>query len=224
LNLQAGCINFGVVFLIGILVLGRRLFATPLYLKNSMETFMETTDLLKLYELYIKEEHDFLEAHQTRIKYYSTIISALFVALIAGILKASQWYHVMILLIGPVLIFVIAKIAKEGTFRLYQRFLEAITMRAKVERDLGLASPNLSPVNESTTYWEDEPIISPRHLDSRLKITKSDKFIEEHKKKGYHKWTLYLFNTFQIFSFLLLLMLICLLILIAFDVINLVEV
>ncbi len=54
---------------------------------------MEEKDYLKLYEVCLNEEHNHLEAHQTRVKFFSTLISGLFIALVAGIIKAEYWYH-----------------------------------------------------------------------------------------------------------------------------------
>lgn len=86
-------------------------------------TDAEYEKLLKLYELAINEEHHFLDAHQNRIAFYSGVLSALVAGTVAGLFHASEWYHLAILCVGPVLIFVVSRIAIDGTFRLYQRFL-----------------------------------------------------------------------------------------------------
>ncbi len=99
---------------------------------------MKNNNLLKLYELAINEEHHFLEAHQSRVAFYTGIVSALAAGTVAGLFQVTEWYHLLALCVGPLLIFVVSSIAIKGTLRLYQRFLEAVTTRAKIEQELGL--------------------------------------------------------------------------------------
>ena len=166
-------------------------------------TDMENEKLLKLYELAINEEHHFLEQHQSRIAFYSGIVSALVAGTAAGLFQASEWYHVAILCAGPLLIFTISTIAIDGTFRLYQRFLEAITIRAKIEQELGLTKMRSDNADSSNSYWRLEPIIPLRHIESRKDCESSDAFINKHSTKGYHLWTVRLFRAFQWLSVLM---------------------
>jgi hypothetical protein len=53
-------------------------------------TDMENAKLLKLYELAINEEHHFLEQHQSRIAFYSGIVSALVAGTADGLFQASN--------------------------------------------------------------------------------------------------------------------------------------
>ncbi len=163
---------------------------------------MAQIDFEKLLEIEIDEEHHFLEAHQKRVAFYSSILSALTAATIAGAMKASLSYHYFLLLAGPLLIFSISHIAKDGTFRIYQRFLEAITIRAKLEDVLGLTT-SLKEFNIEAKYWSDEPFIPHRHLEARMGSQSTNDFIESRKKSGYHKSSLYLFNTFQFVAVLI---------------------
>jgi hypothetical protein len=166
-------------------------------------TDAEYEKLLKLYELAINEEHHFLDAHQNRIAFFSGILSALIAGTVAGLFHTSEWYHLAILCVGPVLIFVVSKIAIDGTFRLYQRFLEAVTIRAKIEQELGLTKKHSVNSNATNSYWQSEPIIPLRHIESRKDYKSSDSFIREHSRKGYHFWTIRLFRTFQCVSVLM---------------------
>ncbi len=160
-------------------------------------TDAEHEKFLKLYNLAINEEHHFLDAHQNRTAFYSGILSALVAGTVAGLLQASESYHLAILCVGPVLIFVVSKIAIDGTFRLYQRFLEAVTIRAKIEQELGLTKKHSVNTNATDSYWQSEPIIPFRHIESRKGCESSDAFVREHSKRGYHLWTIRLFRTFQ---------------------------
>lgn len=153
--------------------------------------------LLKLYELAVNEEHHFLDAHQKRVAFYSSILSALVAGIFAGLFRSSEWYHLAILCVGPILVFVVSKVGIDGTFRLYQRFLEAVTIRAKLEQELGLTKKRSVNTNATDSYWQSEPIIPLRHIESREGYESSDAFIKEHSTKGYHLWTIRLFRGFQ---------------------------
>jgi flagellar biosynthesis protein FliQ len=164
---------------------------------------VEHEKLLKLYELAINEEHRFLNAHQNRVAFYSGILSALIAGTVAGLFQASEWYQFAILCFGPVLIFLISTIAIDGTFRLYQRFVEVVTTRAKVEQKLGLTEGHLGNSNAAHSYWQSEPLVPPRHIKSRRNSESSEAFIEKYSKRGYHLWTTRLFRGFQGISVLM---------------------
>ena len=166
-------------------------------------TGTEHEELFKLYELAVNEEHHFLDAHQNRIAFYSGILSALVAGTVVGLFQASEWYHLAILCVGPVLIFVVSKIAIDGTFRLYQRFLEAVTIRAKIEQELGLTKKRSVNTNATNSYWQSEAIIPLRHIRSRKDYLSSNAFIREHSTKGYHLWTRRLFRAFKWISVLM---------------------
>ena len=174
---------------------------------------IEAEKFLKIYELIINEEHHYLKEHQTRISFYSGMITAFIAGIIAGIFQASEWFHFAILLVGPISIFSISKIAIDGAFRSYQRFLESITIRAKIEQELGLVNPRSSKRETLDSYWQSEPIIPIRHIKSREKFESSESFIENRKTKGYHLWTKRLFYIFQGVSILMFVVLVYLTIL-----------
>jgi hypothetical protein len=158
---------------------------------------METENLMKLYELAVNEEHYYVDAHQDRIAFYMGLITAIVAAIGAGLLQASEWYHFAALCIGPALIFVVSKNARSGITRFYQRFLETVTIRAKIEQELGLTQQSSSNLNATHLYWASEPIIAPRHVNSRRTYESSETFVKEHLKKGYHSITMRLFGGFQ---------------------------
>jgi len=165
--------------------------------------------LLKLYELAINEEHYYGNAHQDRIAFYSGILSALVTGTGVGFFQASEWYHFAFLCVGPILIFAVSTIAIEVAFREYQRFLETVTVRAKIEQKLGLTSTQRSGASASDFYWQSEPIIPHRHIESRRKHESSRSFIDAHATKGYHLWATRLFRVFQCLSILMFLALLC---------------
>jgi hypothetical protein len=165
---------------------------------------MRTETLLKLYEFAINEEQHHIDAHQSRIVFYMGLLPALVAGISAGILQASEWYHFAALSIGPILIFVISRNAQDGTFRFYQRFLEAITVRAKIEQELGLTKQHSKQSNKNGNYWSSEPFIAARHIKSRTAYESSETFIKYNSDKGYQKLTVQLFRSFQYLSFIML--------------------
>jgi len=167
--------------------------------KGVLETNMRDLEherLLKLYELAINEEYEFLDAHQHRIAFYSGIVSALVAGTVVGLFQASEWYHLAILCVGPVLIVAVSAVAIPGTFRLYQRFLEAVTVRAKIEQKLGLTKKHSADDTVTDSFWQSEPIVPQRHIESRKECATSDAFIRKYSKRGYHLWTICLLSGF----------------------------
>jgi len=143
---------------------------------------LDKADLLALLAKVIDEEHWCLDAHQSRVHFYTSFISAIIVATIAGTLNAKEAHHYLLLLIGPLLIWAVAQIAEDGTYRLYQRFLEAVTMRAKLEQVLGLTNP--FPSLPPGAYWGTEPLIPDRYLRSRQEAQSSADLISTSRGKG----------------------------------------
>lgn len=160
-----------------------------------------TADPGKLLEHAVAEEHYFLDAHQKRVTFYSSLISAVLVATVAGVMKADSALEYVLLLIGPAVVFALALLAHTGTFRFYQRFLEAVTVRAKLEQQLGLTQPRVTDTSENE-YWPEEPFVATRHIRSRRTKT-SEEFIKKYSRQGYQKPTVRLFCFFQCVAILL---------------------
>jgi len=188
--------------------------AISLFLNTSIRTITSTAlessgiympnepDFQKLYEMAVNEEHVFLEAHHHRVQFYSSLISAVIAATVTGAVKAVVPFHYLLLTTGPVLVVGLSLLALEGTFRLYQRFLEAVAVRAKLEQAMGLTK-----ISDKTStidgYWTFEPLITGRHLEDRMRYSSSLEFIKSHHRSGYQKVTRILFITLAIVGFVL---------------------
>jgi len=116
---------------------------------------------------------------------------------IAGLFQVSEWYHYLFPITGPFLIFLVSSIAIRGTFRIYRSFLEAITMRAKVEQGLGLTRPPSQEDEQTREYWQSERFIPDRYIESRNGYPTSQEFVKGRSELGYHRWTTLLFRCFQ---------------------------
>jgi hypothetical protein len=168
--------------------------------QDAMSEATATIDLQKLLDTYIQEVAETLSAHQERIKFYSSLISAVLAATVGGAIQARQPYHFGLLLAGPVLVVTLSWIAIRGTSRLFQRFLEATVRQGKVEQMLGMHLP--LPEKEGG-YWEGEALVAPRNLSSRREFRNSQDFVSAHLNRGYQLATMRLFYAFMIIGGLL---------------------
>ena len=164
---------------------------------------MQKSELIKIYELSIQEEHYFLDAHQARVRFYTSIVSVLMGATVAGAMRATQPHDFLFLSIGPLLAFLTAWIALDGTYRLYQRFLESVTVRAKIESELGLTKERAAEEGCEES-WACEPIVPNRHIKSRNKYQTAEDFVDESSRTGYHFLTRRLFRMVQLLTAVML--------------------
>ena len=172
---------------------------------------LNRNELLKIYELIINEEHFFLDAHHKRITFFTGIISTLLGITIywfGQILSdpSSKGYISLTLLFLPILIIIVSRIAIESIFRFYQRFIESITYRAKIESELGLTQSRNYKYGSRLTWQDFEEYIPPRYLKNRSKSKyfSSEDFINDHLDKGYQKWAIMLFRIFAYISIVLI--------------------
>lgn len=152
---------------------------------------LEKSELLKLFELAVDEEIRWTASHQERVTFYTGLFTAIIAGIAAGLFQATEWFHFVALAAGALVLFVITGMATQGTEREYQRLLEAIVFRAKIEQELGLTTP--SSHQSATQYWPTESFVATRHLKSRTTYPTSDAFVKENVKKGYQGITIALF-------------------------------
>jgi hypothetical protein len=171
------------------------------------EESLSKKDLLNIYTLVVGEEQYFLKEHQVRVAFNSGIITLLFGGTVAGIFRVTEWYQLVFLAFGPILIIIVSALAIDGTSRYYQRFLEAVTTKAKLQQKLGLIN---EPYSEKfkCPYWSSESYMPIRHIENRKKYESSQSFIENHSKKGYQRYVIRLFRCFQVLGILMLFMII----------------
>lgn len=167
---------------------------------------LEKEDLLKLYEVIVQEERYFLSEHQNRINFFQRISAALFAGSVLGIYYFSLRLA-PVLMLAQIATVIIAWIGYKGVSKLYQRFLEAITTRAKIEHDLGMTTKRNEDINENKWFIH-EPYINSRYMKTRNdSSTTSGDWVQAHKRiKGSYDDTAWiLFLTIIILSSLLFL-------------------
>ena len=131
---------------------------------------------LELYKVNVEAEQYFLTEHHTRINFFAGILTTLIGATIVGIVQIPSQY-LLLTLLGAVMIVVISYLGNKAVARLYGRFLESITVRAKLEHRLGLGKKSHG-AGSSNEWWAVEQIVASRHLADREKFTTSEEFVE----------------------------------------------
>lgn len=170
---------------------------------------LEEEHFLELWKQYYVNEVAYLDLHFKYANWYSAFFIALFAAYIVGL---SQYYTSLasiFFLALPILVIVLAQLARKAMDRFYQRFLEAVTMLAKLEKLLGLDGPiqAKSNVKSLMDLWpEDKRFIPERHYRSRYAEEKSSReFVKKGMKLGANRIVRNTFLVFQIIAVLLLL-------------------
>ncbi|MCK5492112.1 MAG: hypothetical protein KAJ14_03270 [Candidatus Omnitrophica bacterium] len=181
-------------------------------LDEKMEKNMEIKKTMELYKITVEEEHFFLKEHQSRVSFYMSLITALVGAMITGLFYVHSFGQYFLLILAPIALIFVLKNAKEGATRMYQRFLEAITVRAKLENILGMDKKR----PDSQEWFKSEAIITERHRASRAEShhKNSQDWVNEHldidKKVNYHTTVTKLFNTCEILAKFMLIVVILL--------------
>jgi len=156
--------------------------------------------LWKLYEQNLDEERYYLTKHYMYLNLYIGLLSALVTAMGVGFLSAREWYHFLLLCVVPVLVIKISDVGKENAFRAYQRFMETISVRAKLESDLGLLEPRAISGNDGKVqqnWWESEPLVDTRYLASRARYSSSRDFVTGESRKGAQRLAERLLSVFK---------------------------
>lgn len=146
---------------------------------------------LGLYELYVNEGLTLFKGYEQRLSFYTGLIVAIIGGTVYCFVQIGL-YDILIyfVFLGLALLIFISEVAIWSLNRLYMQLLENITVRAKIEFDLGFTSERISsePNINDWNGWIPEPYIGKRHIESRKGYSSSEEFIEFERKKGYqHK-------------------------------------
>lgn len=172
--------------------------------------FMEHSDLLRLYEITAEDHRQSTQWQHERFAFFVKLIVAVVAATIVGIFEASTWYHFAFLSCGPIISALLAIFGRRSVLRSHDAILKAVTVRAKLDQQLGLTKPLAIPEGEQDMYWDGEPLITPRHIKSRKDHKSSDDFIRSGSTGGDRITVKWFFGTIITFSVLMLLSLLVL--------------
>jgi hypothetical protein len=163
--------------------------------------------LLKLYKIYVDEEHLYFKHYLTSIAFFWGIIYSIFALAIFGVVKATELLHFILLIFPFAVIIMVSVLGIKASTHLYENSLKSITSRAKIEEELGLTKKR-----KNTSLWSDEPIVYPGFLGERNKFKKSsENFVKAKISVGYHKYLIGLYIIDIAFSLLIIIYLLYLL-------------
>ncbi len=112
-----------------------------------------------------------------------------------------------LLLIAPIVNILLSYTANRMCNRFYQRYLENVTIQAKLEPLIGLSSPRPDASEASRPFPEDTHILPERWLTSR-KHGKAKDFVDEKIKGGSNRWVRISFLLLGVFNLLIALVII----------------
>ena len=144
---------------------------------------MEEKDALEIYKIRISEQAAWLNLHRQTSQQYFALISVIFAALLAAFFKYSDKLISDLTLIGFLLNILLGVSGMRMCFRYYQRFLEEITIMAKIEPLIGIINTRVkNSDNTISVFPKDKSYIPDRWVKSREGINKSEEFVKKHKK------------------------------------------
>lgn len=171
-------------------------------MNSKKSQLLSNDELLRLFDISVREHHYYVDTLQKRIDFFTGIISALIVGTFFGLYSAKNWVHYAIILMAPILAFAIAEIGIRSFYR-YNKFIyESISVRAKYEQLIKITE--LETGSEEDRYWQNETIVPPSYLDKRKKWSSSEKFVEHYEKRRYYKWIVKFYRIVQAISVLMI--------------------
>lgn len=151
---------------------------------------------LELYRLAREDEISWLNLYRQYSQQYFALVAALFGVSLGAIyhFRNEPWFSIAII-VGPILGALLSIIAVKTCDRFYQRFLESVTIQAKLEplvgvtekRSISADSPQLTPFPDDVHY------IPERWFESRSQRTAAD-FVQVNKRKGSNKYVVWSFR------------------------------
>ena len=152
---------------------------------------MDNDKLLKIYELSLNEGLTLFKCYEQRLSFFTGLILAIIGGIVFCFVEIGLSITFLIIyLIGLILLILISEISIWSLKRLYIQLLENITVRSKIEHDLGLTLERKESKSNKNKWdgWKPEPYILKRHIESRKDYSTSEKFVECEGKIGYqHK-------------------------------------
>ena len=145
---------------------------------------MDESIALEIYKVYKGKETICLKLHRQYSQQYFTLIMAIFAASLLAIYHFKTDYQIMLaMLFVPIVNIVLSVTAIHMCNRFYKRFLEAITIQAKLEPLIGLIATRPDASEPSSPFPEDTHILPERWVTGR-QHKKAKDFIDNKMKRG----------------------------------------
>ena len=166
---------------------------------------IDADTLLKLYEIYSRNEISHLDSHYKYRNYYATILSALLAIFVGGMLQFYDQPFAPALFVVLLCIGVLSEFGIRTVDRYYRRFLESIVIKSKIEHVLGFEnSIKILGFSHTASLWPcDEHFIPKRWYDDRRKHKNSEAFISQRMNMGDNRNARLTFSFFEIVSVIL---------------------
>jgi|GEM_PF-3129429 len=162
--------------------------------------------LLKMYEVHSEDQISHLDSHYKYRNYYTAILAALLSIFVGGMLQFYKEPFAPALLVLLLCIGVFSWLGKRTTDRYYKRFLESITILAKIENALGLdhSIKTKKSTFDDVLWINDEQLLPDRWVrDRRGRYKKSEEFISDRMNMGDSRNARWTFCIFGIISIIL---------------------
>jgi hypothetical protein len=148
---------------------------------------MDKDKAFEFYRIVTSEQISWLNLHREYAQHHLTFIAAVFAVTLGAIYQFRDipWLSLAVA-IGPVVNVLLCANARRVCDRFYQRFLEVVTIAAKLEDLLGFASPRstLGASSESSMpFPQDQHILPDRWLEARQYAT-AVQFVEAKMDAG----------------------------------------
>lgn len=152
---------------------------------------MERKETFEFYKLIRSEEISWLNLHQQYTQQYLKLISAI-LAISLGALYQFRTipFLLIVVIVGPSLNIFLCITAIKMCNRFYQRFLECITIQAKIEPLIGIIYKRKKKKNNTPNFFfpKDEYYFPERWLESRKNHNSSLDFIKNQMRSGSNKY------------------------------------
>jgi len=163
--------------------------------------------LLKLYEIHSEDQISHLDSHYKYRNYYTTILTALLAIFTGGMLQFYKEPFGPALLVILLCVCVLSEFGKRTIDRYYRRFLESVTILAKIENALGFDNSIRIKSRFGLILWSnDRQLIPTRWIHDREQCSSSEDFISKRMKMGDNRYAHWTFSFFEATSIILALL------------------
>jgi hypothetical protein len=150
--------------------------------------------IVEVYRAHLGEKANSINLHRDYSQQFFTLVAAILgVSAVAAYHFSSEPWLVLVTGVGPLLNVLLCAVAIRMCDRFYRGFLEHITILAKLETLLGLATPlRRDSARVELPFPEDNYILPERWLQSRHEAASSTEFIKTHMRQGSNRivrWT-----------------------------------
>lgn len=163
----------------------------PVGVEGESQAKTETLDRDKLFEFYLavqSQQIQWMNRHSQHFRHYVTLVMAILAATLGAVyqFRGNALFTLTAASLGFMVNILLCWVAVSACNRSYQRFLEAVTIAAKLEAFFGLDGPRPSTEDRessSSRFPKDVHLLPERWLDSRDQETAAE-FVKDKMSEG----------------------------------------